>query len=137
VSEVIASAYRSLFGLRIPEWRVLAVLAEETGLTQQSVGMATRMDKVAVSRATGVLVERGLVGRELNPRDGRSQRLHLTSAGQALYAQVAPKALELEAEIAGVLDDDERSAFLDALRRLERRATVLAGADPPLREETT
>jgi DNA-binding MarR family transcriptional regulator len=127
-SEVIASAYQALFGLRIPEWRVIAVLAEEGGLTQQGVGGATRMDKVAVSRATAALVERRLVVRRDHPGDRRSQQLFLTEAGRRLYAEVAPKALELEGELAGALAPAEREQFLRTLDRLERRAVDLLGA---------
>jgi DNA-binding MarR family transcriptional regulator len=127
-SEVIASAYQALFGLRIPEWRVVAVLAEQGGLTQQGVGMATRMDKVAVSRAASALVERQLVARRSHPDDGRSQQLDLTDAGRRLYAEVAPKALDLERELAGALDPAERARFLQTLERLERRAVEILGA---------
>lgn len=64
VSSAIATAYQSLFGLRIPEWRLIAVIAESDGLTQQALGVATRMDKVTVSRAAIALVDRGLVQRQ-------------------------------------------------------------------------
>ena len=57
VSETIASAYQALFGLSIPEWRLIAVIAEDEGATQQQVGRRTRMDKVTVSRATIALAE--------------------------------------------------------------------------------
>ena len=31
VSDAIATTYHALFGLRIPEWRLVAVIAEATG----------------------------------------------------------------------------------------------------------
>src|ERR1700754_99672 len=84
VSDAVASTYQSLFGLTIPEWRLIAVIAEDEGITQQQVGCRTRMDKVTVSRATIALTERELVERRPHATDRRSQSLHLTKAGHDL-----------------------------------------------------
>src|SRR5438876_12008592 len=75
VSHAIASTYQALFGLSIPEWRLIAVIAEDDGTTQQQVGRRTQMDKVTVSRATIALVDRGLIERQPHARDRRSQSL--------------------------------------------------------------
>lgn len=125
VSSAIATAYQSLFGLRIPEWRLIAVIAESDGLTQQALGVATRMDKVTVSRAAIALVDRGLVQRRPNPDDQRSHLLSLTRAGQTLYESVAPKALELEAQIFASFSAKEIGAFRAMLDRLEASAAPL------------
>jgi DNA-binding MarR family transcriptional regulator len=119
VSETIAGAYQALFGLSIPEWRVIAVIAEDEGMTQQQVGRRTRMDKVTVSRATIGLVERGLVERRPHANDRRSQSLHLSATGRDLYAQIAPKALELERRIFASFDPQEVAAFRDMLERVQ------------------
>ena len=58
VSDRIADQYRALFGLKIPEWRVMAVLGDLGAQTQRALVAATRMDKVAVNRACKVLEER-------------------------------------------------------------------------------
>ena len=125
VSSAIATAYQSLFGLRIPEWRLIAVIAESDGLTQQALGAATRMDKVTVSRAAIALVDRGLVERRPNPDDQRSHLLSLTAAGQALYESVAPKALELEAKVFAGFSATEIATFRAMLERLEASAAPL------------
>jgi DNA-binding MarR family transcriptional regulator len=125
VSSAIATAYQSLFGLRIPEWRLIAVIAESDGLTQQALGGATRMDKVTVSRAAIALVDRGLVQRRPNPDDQRSHLLSLTRAGKALYESVAPKALELEAQVFAGFSPDEIAAFSAMLDRIEASAAPL------------
>lgn len=122
VSAAIASAYQALFGLRIPEWRLIAVLAEGAGATQQALGVATRMDKVTVSRAAAALVERGLVARRPNPGDQRSHLLALTATGRALYEEVAPKALELEAHLFADFSAQERATFRAMLDRIEASA---------------
>ncbi len=119
VSESIARAYDRLFGLTIPEWRLVAVIAEQDGITQGSICTRTGMDKVTVSRAAIALSARGLVSRAPSTTDRRSHELALTGEGRALYAQVAPKALELEEQIFGGLEAEELRAFMATLRRID------------------
>ena len=122
VSAAIASTYQALFGLKIPEWRLIAVIAEGAGATQQALGVATRMDKVTVSRAAATLVERGLIERRPNPGDQRSHLLVLTATGRALYEDVAPKALELEAQVFAGFSAKEIATFAAMLERIEASA---------------
>lgn len=122
VSDVISTAYEALFGLSIPEWRIVAVVAEQDGITQQGVCIATRMDKVTVSRATIALADRGLIIREPNRADRRSRLLALSEAGRRLYADVAPKAIEFEERIFSIFPADELDRFMAMLRAIEERA---------------
>lgn len=119
VSGKIAQVYQSLFGLSIPEWRLIAVLAERPEMTQQMIGTLTGMDKVTVSRATVALVDRALVDRAPHPDDKRSQLLSLTATGARLYAEVAPKAKEMEAAIFSVLSIEEQAMLQRLLRRID------------------
>lgn len=126
VSDIIASAYRSLFGLNVAEWRLVAVLAEGSARAQQELCVATRMDKVMVSRAAASLSERKLVARAPNQSDKRSHHLSLTPSGRSLYRQVVPKALALEAALLGEFSRTEVERLVDMLRRLEAAAERLA-----------
>jgi DNA-binding MarR family transcriptional regulator len=119
VSEAIARTYGSLFGLTIPEWRLVAVIAEHDGITQAAICTRTGMDKVTVSRAAIALTARGLVSRAPSISDRRSLDLALSSDGRALYAQIAPKALELEKRIFGGLGAEELRAFVATLRQID------------------
>lgn len=118
VSERIARAYRARFGLKVPEWRVIAVVAEAGEATQSALVAATGMDKMTVSRAVATLVARGLVGRTA-AADRRTHALRLTPAGEALHADIAPLALRMEAELLRELTADERRQLIDLLGRLE------------------
>jgi DNA-binding MarR family transcriptional regulator len=126
VSGAIATAYQALFGLRIPEWRLVAVLAEGGEMTQQAIGRVTRMDKVTVSRAAIALVDRGLAQRSPNAGDQRSHHLSLTAEGHMLYDDVAPKALAIERRIFAGFDRDELVRLREMLDRLETAAAALA-----------
>lgn len=125
VSSAIARTYETLFGLRVPEWRLIAVLAEEEGLTQQALVARTEMDKMTVSRAAQALAERGLVTRLQHGSDKRSRALALSDAGRDLYARIAPKALEIEAQLLARLGKGEVAAFKATLRKLKMAAADL------------
>jgi DNA-binding MarR family transcriptional regulator len=119
VSERIARSYRALFGLTIPEWRVIAVLGELQGISQQGICAKTRMDKVTVSRAAIALRQRGLIADAPHPADGRARSLSLSNAGRELYDRVVPKALELERAIFGQLSPSQAASFEKTLRQID------------------
>lgn len=122
VSTRISQSYRKRFGLKIPEWRLIAILAEHESLTPQEIGQAGELDKITVSRAATALIERGLVGQRRNPGDGRSHFLSLTPDGRTLYEEIAPAALAMEAELLAGFSADERAILESLLRRIERAA---------------
>ncbi len=124
VSEAVARTYKALFGLTIPEWRLIAHTAEGEAITQQDVVARSRMDKVTVSRAAIALTARGLIVRRPSATDRRAQTLALTEAGQRLYAEVAPKALELQEAIFRDFSASEREVLIGVLQRVD--AAVLA-----------
>lgn len=126
VSSLIAERYRKRFALKIPEWRVMAVLGDGGSMTQRALTAATVMDKVAVNRAARVLEERGLVARVPNPDDGRSHLLALTGEGRAIHAEIMPLARATERELLGGLAPDEEAQLRALLAKLRTKATALA-----------
>jgi DNA-binding MarR family transcriptional regulator len=127
VSGRIAEIYRSRFELKIPEWRVMAVLGDAGSLTQRELTAATLMDKVAVNRACKVLEKRALIAREPHARDGRSHHLELTAQGRGIHGRIMPLALEMERQLFETFTDEERESFRKLLGRVQERA---AGLDP-------
>jgi len=118
ISQRIAVEYRAQFDLKVPEWRVMAVLGDVGPLTQRQLVGATFMDKVAVNRACKVLVENNHVRRHPNTLDGRSHLLELTPEGRAIHAQVMPLALKMEQEIMNCLTAKEQREFSRTLDKL-------------------
>lgn len=131
VSGLIARAYQDRFGLTIPQWRLVTVLAEDGGLTQGQLVARTVMDKVTVSRAAQGLVKRRLVSRADHHADGRSHVLELTAEGRRLYAEIAPLALAYEAALIAGLSPDEVGLLKRLLVRLQTAAGQLAGDGAP------
>jgi DNA-binding MarR family transcriptional regulator len=128
VSSAIAAAYFAHFGLSIPEWRVMAVLASNPGLSAAEVTARTAMDKVAVSRAVASLLAAGRLRRTTAAADRRRTHLHLTSAGARVYAQVVPMALEYERGLLASLSKQDRATLDRLLRVLLGRAVELGPA---------
>lgn len=128
VSRMIARDYAERFDLSVPQWRVVAILAEHGELTATGVAEAGQMDKVAVSRATKTLIDRALVRRQPSQDDGRMAVLALTKPGEALFAQIAPLALEREAQLLAALSDDQQAVLDAALATLDARMGELEAA---------
>ena len=128
VSGTIADAYRRRFGLSIPEWRVLAVLARHPGLSAADVAERTRMDAVAVSRAVARLLAARRLRRATSRGDRRRSVLSVSATGMAVYREVAPLALGYERELLAALTASQREALDRALDALTSRAQSLAGA---------
>jgi DNA-binding MarR family transcriptional regulator len=125
VSMSIAHAYEREFGLSIPEWRVLAVLARYPNLSAIEVAERTAMDKVAVSRAVqGLLASRRLV-RTYDKGDRRRSKLRLSAPGRDVYTRVAPLALRYERMLLNTLSASDRRALDRLIGRLLERARTL------------
>ena len=129
VSGLIARAYEDRFGLTVPQWRLICVLAEDESLTQGQIVARTMMDKVTVSRAAQGLLGRHLVSRTAHHADGRSHVLALSIQGEQLYAEIAPLALAYEQSLIEGLSDEEVEDLKRLLLRLQSAATSLAAAD--------
>jgi DNA-binding MarR family transcriptional regulator len=122
VSMSIAAAYEREFGLTIPEWRVIAVLARYPDLSAIEVAERTAMDKVAVSRAVQRLLTTHRLERAYDKGDRRRSILRLSATGRSVYTRVAPMALRYETELLDALSPSDRRALDRLLGRLMERA---------------
>ncbi len=129
VSGLIAGEYRSEFGLKIPEWRIMAVLGDAGPLTQRDLTRLTLMDKVAVNRACKVLEERGFVQRSPNEQDGRSHHLELTTSGRDMHGKIWPQAVETYQKIFSAITPRELEKLRAILDKLLRAARAIEGDD--------
>ena len=119
ISSAIAREYSQRFGLGVTEWRVMAVLGRNRGLSANQVAQRTAMDKVAVSRAVASLISAGRLLREFDENDRRRSVLRLSDAGYAVYDEVAPLALEFEKHVLDGMPSEERELLFRLLDRLD------------------
>ena len=119
ISQDIARLYSARFNLTITEWRVMAVLGHEGGLSANTVAERTAMDKVAVSRAVSALMGKKFLNRQTDPADARRSSLKLSAKGYGVFDQIVPLALAYERRILASLEPAEQSQLLAILDKLE------------------
>jgi DNA-binding MarR family transcriptional regulator len=129
VSRMFARRFAEMFGLSIPEWRVLAILGRVGTASPSAVGEMAAMDKVKVSRAAASLVARGLLRQTQDPDDGRARILRLTRKGTSAYHGAVPLARQMEGEISAGLSRAEWATLHKALNRLLLHVEALHGPD--------
>ena len=120
ISQKIALTYQQRFGIDLMQWRVLAVLGEESQISAQEVSERTAMDKVAVSRAVKKLLTANLLDREFAVEDKRRSILKLTNKGTQIYQQIVPLAKSYEERLLSQLSDTEINEFMKLLTKLRQ-----------------
>lgn len=115
------------FGISVPEWRVLLVLARHPGLTAAEITSRWAMDKMAISRAIQRLEGDGHIGRDRNPSDRRSYKLSLTTSGETLHQKILPTANKRYREIVSCLTREELADLRNYLEKLIAHAGDMSG----------
>ncbi|MEY2854520.1 MAG: hypothetical protein RL030_1652 [Pseudomonadota bacterium] len=123
----VSRRYLEPFGLSLPEWRLLTLIAETSPVTFADITARTLMDKGQVSRTLRSLQRRGLVevgpaverkvagkGAGVNPR----VIVTMLPPGRALFEQILPVAREHQARLISLLSPEERHTFLTVVERL-------------------
>lgn len=105
ISREFAEKYRAEFGLTIPEWRVLAHLAQSDAVSVREIHARVDMDKSKVSRAAARLEAAGLIEKRENVEDRRLLDMRLTAKGRDLIARIVPIADAFQSDLIRKLDD--------------------------------
>jgi DNA-binding MarR family transcriptional regulator len=125
VASKVATSYERKFGLTIPEWRVMAMLAQYPKISAVDVAERTAMDKVAVSRAVQSLLTKGYIKRDIHAEDRRRSMLTLSASGRSVYKRVLPVARSFEDQLLSSVSARERKLLEDLLTRLQQQAQTL------------
>ena len=120
ISRDFAQAYKRLYGMTRPEWRVLAALGQLGRLTATQIGRHSAMHKTQVSRAVQRLEDRRWLTRATDDADRRLEHLDLTRAGRAAYAELSAHALRYQEQLARELGSDAFAALQNGLTSVER-----------------
>ncbi len=127
-SQALSRIYADRYKFGVPEWRILVTLGEFGAMTGKAIGNHSHMHKTKVSRAVALMERRKLVARRANRDDLRESILSLTPAGQAIYDDLAPSALDFARQLLGAVEPEDRPALDRALRRIAERSAELANA---------
>lgn len=104
--------------LTLNEWRAMAVLGAQPGLTATQIAELTGLDKMAVSRALAGLKRHKRMQRHDDPTDRRRSRLYLTASGKALHGTVGALGRQREAALFEGIDADELARLDTTLDKL-------------------
>jgi DNA-binding MarR family transcriptional regulator len=104
---------------------VLSLLNANPNITQKRLSKAVKVSPPNLAVLLDRLETRGLVVRQRNPLDKRSQTLILTPEGVRLCVKAEKTVTELERKAVSMLDDAERAELLGLLQK------VFLEAPPP------
>lgn len=112
-----SSKYRESFDLGITDWRVLAFLNVEPGITANRICEVVRLDKAGVSRSLKMLEERGFLEYEAQANDPRKRTWRLSNAGQEIHGRIMTSALESLSQMVDGVSSDELETFNKVMHR--------------------
>ena len=88
-------------GLTPMHTRVLKVIHRKSPCTAIDIATLLHRDKAQVTRLLNSLIEQGMITKQANPEDKRSQFLLLTNSGEALMEQI----LEINDELSELMTE--------------------------------
>lgn len=111
------------------EFAVLAYVNAIDG--EPDIDQSSLAERLGVDRNTTSLLVRslelsGLLEQRVNEADRRARLIRLTPHGEALFAELHPKALAAQEDLLTVLDPAERDLFLDLLMKVIEQNRHLA-----------
>ena len=120
-------------GLKPYHAGILSVLGGNAGITQQALA-----DLLGVfpSRLVGLLDDLGrlkLIERREIPSNRRSHALHLTKAGRDTWAKIGKLAVQMQEDLCAALNEGEREALADLLKRVAAQQQITPGIHPGYR----
>ena len=123
--------YQKRFGVNVTEWRILAQLAIEPGISAARICQVIGFDKGPVSRTLTTMEARGLVTIKADRQDGRTHSIALTAKGMVAHDNVIAVALERERRLLSCLRKTEREVLIGLLRRVHGHLDAVTGAGEP------
>lgn len=129
-----SALYEHEFGVSLRELRVLRLVLQEPGMTQNRLVEVSYLDKTIVSKLVTKLVQRGLLERRVGAPDARFVNLFLTADAQALMQRAGRMGRKLErVMLTAALTAGEREAFEAALQKLIDWLDAQPPPGPPAR----
>jgi len=108
----------SEYDLRAVDFSVLSLLHANPNITQKRLSNAINVSPPNLAILLDRLEARGLLLRQRNPLDKRSQTLILTPGGEKMAGQAEQTVSKLEAEATSALSNAERQQLLVLLQKI-------------------
>lgn len=108
------------FTLRKVEFSLLMLLQANRALSPKQLGSTLTLTAPTLTMLLDRLQDRGLIRRDRNPADGRSQHIVLTDAGRRLARDSTAAAVTMERELQRGLSQAEHAMLIELLAKLAR-----------------
>ena len=106
------------YGVTANQFVLLALLAEEDGITQQQLVRRACSDANTVRAMLVLLESRGLVARGQHPDDGRARNVTLTRKGRQTYDRLLEESEPLREKLLAVFQPEETDTLVGFLERI-------------------
>jgi DNA-binding MarR family transcriptional regulator len=125
IARSASRVYLRRFGVGINEWRILANLRINPGVTANLICQMSGLDKAAVSRSLRLLEDGGMIETCGEAADVRGRALRLTTKGDMLHDGLIGVALKREAMLLDGFDEAERRQLLSFIARLHANVALV------------
>ncbi|MBS0447783.1 MAG: winged helix-turn-helix transcriptional regulator [Proteobacteria bacterium] len=116
------------FGITRREWRFIALLAALGAMAPSDLAVRAGLDRSRTSKALMALLAKKLIVRRSQPGDRRRAQVTLTADGQALYARMFPRVIEVNTTLLSVLSDEDVATLERVLPVLRRQAIAIVNS---------
>jgi len=116
-------------GLRLPEWRCIALLGSNGRMSVAELTATSVMDKALISRTVWDLKEKGLVTAERAEHDRRLLNVSLTEAGETTFREVLPVMRRRLGDLTASLSDRELATVLTSIEKINTAYEAWAAGD--------
>jgi len=106
------------YNITSAQWRVMAQLSRNDGLTQVALAHLLEIEPMSVCRLVDRMEAGGFVMRLPDPADKRAKLVCLTEKSRALLDVIRVVAMEVYEDAFAGFDDEERSRLVGELNRI-------------------
>ncbi len=115
-------------GLTQAQWRALAHLSRNEGMTQIALADSLEVQAITLARLIDRMESAGWVERRNHPSDRRAVQLYLTSKCQPILAEMQSRATETLAEALAGVPVAAQQQIVEALQRMKQNLVAAEGA---------
>ncbi|HEY1934411.1 MAG TPA: MarR family winged helix-turn-helix transcriptional regulator [Acetobacteraceae bacterium] len=114
--------YRDQFGMTLPEWRVMSIIASCEPTTAREISRILATDKGWVGLSVDNLLRRGFATRTADQRDARRALISLTAPGKEMHDAILAVARRRQRRLLAALPEGAAATLIASLDRLQMEA---------------
>lgn len=122
LSNSFAEVYSDKYQLTVPQWRVIAHLAEKSTLTAKEICIEAGLDKSTTSRAVKQLLDQEIIIGRQAETDKRATELALTKKGKTLYQDLSNDAAKWQESLFESFSSEEQTMLFSILQKLDENS---------------